>query len=64
MRYFFAKKAILDSTKNKNDFLTYENCLEEEFNDDLLNNSDFNFTLKPVYILGMIDDDNAKKNLS
>ena len=64
MRYFFVKKAILDSTKNKNDFLTYENCLEEEFNDDLLNNSDFNFTLKPVYILGMIDDDNAKKNLN
>ena len=29
IRFFFLKKAIIDSTKDKNDFLTYENCLEK-----------------------------------
>ena len=64
MRYFFMKKTILDSTKNKNDFLTYENCLEKDFDYDLQKKLDLNFTLKPIYILAMIDDNKSKEILS
>ena len=64
MRYFFMKKATLDTTKNKNDFLTYENCLEKKFDNTLLERSDFNFTLKPIYILAMIDDNKTKNNFN
>ena len=64
LRFFFIKKAILDSTKVKNDFLTYENCLEKKFNETLLNNLNFNFTLQPIYILAMFDDSRDKKKLS
>ena len=50
---FFLKKILIDSTKNKNDFLTYENCIEEkEFNET----KDLNFTVKPAFVIGIIDD--------
>ena len=55
---------MLDSTKDKNDFLTYENCLEQDFNNSILDNLNFNFTLKPIYVLAMLDDNKAKRNLS
>ena len=64
LRYFFIKKTMLDSTKDKNDFLTYENCLEQDFNNSILDNLNFNFTLKPIYVLAMLDDNKAKRNLS
>ena len=63
MRNFFMKKSYLDSTKNKNDFLTFENCLEKDFDTKLQKKLDFNFTLKPTYILAMIDDNKTKANL-
>lgn len=58
--YFYFKKITIDSTKNKNDFLTYENCL---------NNKNFpefekeNFTVKPVFIVGTVDDSINKVKL-
>ena len=64
LRYFFMKKTLLDSTKDKNDFLTYENCLEKDFDNEILKNLDFNFTLKPIYVLAMFDDNKAKRKLS
>ena len=64
LRYFFMKKTMIDSTKDKNDFLTYENCLEKDFNNSILDNLNFNFTLKPIYVLAMFDDNKAKRNLS
>ena len=64
LRYFFMKKIMIDSTKNKNDFLTYENCLEKDFDNSILDNLNFNFTLKPIYVLAMFDDNKAKRNLS
>ena len=64
LRYFFLKKLMFDSTKNKNDFLTYENCLEKDFDNSIIENLNFNFTLKPIYVLAMFDDNKAKRNLS
>ena len=64
LRYFFMKKTMIDSTKNKNDFLTYENCLEKNFDNKIIENLNFSFTLNPIYVLAMFDDKEAKKNLS
>ena len=64
LRYFFLKKTMIDSTKNKNDFLTYENCLEKDFDNSIINNLNFDFTINPIYVLAMFDDKEAKKNLS
>ena len=51
---FYLKKILIDSTKNKNDFLTYENCLVNKQN--IPGTENLNFTVKPVFIIGMIDD--------
>ena len=64
IRIFFLKKAIIDSTKDKNDFLTYENCLEKKFDEGKLKQQNFNFSLQPIYILAMFDDKKNKTNLS
>ena len=63
MRSFFLKKVIIDSTKDKNDFLTYENCLEKKFDDSTLKNFRFNFTFQPIYIIAMFDDLDNKTTL-
>ena len=51
---FFLKKIIIDSTKVKNDFITYENCLhyKEEFHI----NKTLDYTVKPVFVVGIMDD--------
>ena len=64
IRFFFLKKAIIDSTKDKNDFLTYENCLEKKFDEEKLKQLNFDFSLQPIYILAMFDDKKNKTNLS
>ena len=63
MRSFFLKKVIIDSTKDKNDFLTYENCLEKKYDDTTLKNFRFNFTFQPIYIIAMFDDLDNKTTL-
>ena len=63
IRYYFMKKSFFDSSRNKNDFLTFESCLNN-FDTNLQKKLDFNFTLKPTYILAMIDDKKQKENLS
>lgn len=60
MRYFFSKKVLLDSTKNKNDFLTYENCLSKKFDNNLIQGYNFSFTVQPIYIIGLVDDITSK----
>ena len=50
---FFLKKVFIDSTKNKNDFLTYENCIEKK---DFPEIKDLNFTVKPIFVIGIVDD--------
>ena len=50
---FFIKKLVIDSTKNKNDFLTYENCIEYKNFPEIEN---LNFTVQPIFVIGIIDD--------
>ena len=50
---FFIKKLVIDSTKNKNDFLTYENCIEHKNFPEIEN---LNFTVQPIFVIGVIDD--------
>ena len=57
-RYFYVKKLIIETTKDKNDFLTYENCLSGDYNFE----ASKNFSMKPVFLIGIIKDkENTKK---
>ena len=50
-RFYYGKKLIFDSTKSKNDFLTYENCLNGKSKyDNIL------YGIKPIFVLGRIVD--------
>ena len=51
---FFLKKIIIDSTKVKNDFITYENCLH--YKRDFHINKSIDYTVKPVFVVGIMDD--------
>ena len=64
LRYFFLKKTVIDSTKLKNDFLTYENCLEKPYHQNGMDLLKFNFVPKPMYLMAMFDDSENKTNLS
>ena len=57
---FFLKKILIDSTKNKNDFLTYENCIEKKEFPEI---KDLNFTVQPAFVIGIVDDITKKNNL-
>ena len=52
-RYFYVKKLFIETSKNKNDFLTYENCLGE--NNNFNNYSGF-YNIKPIFLIGIIND--------
>ena len=52
-RFYFSKKLFIDSTKSKNDFLTYENCLDG-LKDNIYNST--TYKIKPIYIVGKIID--------
>ena len=57
-RWFFVKKFFLDMSKNKNDFLTYENCLAEEnfkFKNSIYGN------VTPVFLIGIVNDFETQK---
>jgi hypothetical protein len=54
---FYVKKIAIDTTKNKNDFLTYENCLQNRDFDEI---ADYNFTISPAFLIGIIDDITTK----
>ena len=51
--YFYLKKILVDSTKNKNDFITYENCMDYI---DFPEYKKLNFTVTPVFIVAILDD--------
>ena len=59
----YIKKIILDSSKNKNDFLTYENCIKKkkEFKRYTINKEAINII--PKYIVGIIEDKVNKTKL-
>ena len=51
-KFYYAKKLIIDSTKSRNDFLTYENCLNGY--DKSIHSKEYQ--MKPVYVIGKITD--------
>ena len=59
LRLFYIKKLLIETTKNKNDFLTYENCLD--------GNHNFNYSkenkIKPIFAIGITDDVYNKSKL-
>ena len=57
-RFYYSKKLIFDSTKSKNDFLTYENCLygNKKFNNTL-------YQIKPIFVFGKIIDKQSQQKL-
>ena len=63
MRYFFLKKIFIDTSKQKNDFMDYENCLNKKFDNNKIKILNFNFTLQPIYVIGLLDDTVNKTNL-
>ena len=58
-RLYYLKKLGLDSTKNKNDFLTYENCLDNNFTSEYSEK----YKIKQVFIVSMINDKFNKSKL-
>ena len=58
-RYFYFKKIFIDTTKNKNDFLTYENCINRKYNDKYAEK----YNITPIYLIGIINDEHDKKIL-
>ena len=50
---FYVKKIAIDTTKNKNDFLTYENCLQNRDFEEIAN---YNYTISPAFLIGIVDD--------
>ena len=58
-KFYYTKKLLIDTTKSKNDFLTYENCLNGY---DMSNDSKL-YQIKPIYIVGKIIDRNNQNRL-
>ena len=50
---------MLDSTKNKNDFLTYENCLYSSFS----NNYSEKYNIEPILLMGIAKDSISENKL-
>ena len=62
-KFYYTKKMLIDSTQSKNDFLTYENCL----NGYDKSKESQKYQIKPIYIVGKIIDrenQNRLKNSS
>jgi len=53
LNLFYIKKFLIDSTNNKNDFLTYENCL---YDINIPEAKGLEFNITPAYIIGIVDD--------
>ena len=58
-RFFYIKKLFIESSKNKNDFLTYENCLSSSFDS---NYGDV-YGIKPIFLVGEVNDDYNRAKL-
>ena len=56
MRYFYLEKVLIHSSKDQNDFLTFENCLDKDFDNTLFEHFNLNFTLQSVYVISIFDD--------
>ena len=59
LKYFYLIKIFIDSTKNKNDFLTYENCLYRTFS----NSYSEKYNIEPIFLVGAIKDEENQEKL-
>ena len=59
LKYFYTIKIFIDSTKNKNDFLTYENCLYRTFS----NSYSEKYNIEPIFLVGAIKDEENQEKL-
>ena len=57
---FYLIKFLIQSTENKNDIITYENCLHNKNFKEIEN---FNYTVKPVFVIGMVNDIGIKQKI-
>ena len=57
---FYFKKLIFQSSKNKNDFLSYENCLKNKY---FKETKKFDYDVKPVFLIAIIDDIKKKQKM-
>ena len=55
-RFYYTKKLLIDSTKSKNDFLTYENCLNGYENSSYSTSYKNKYKIIPIYVVGKIID--------
>ena len=51
-RFYYTKKVLIDTTKSRSDFLTYENCLNGYEN----STESQKYSIKPIYVIGKIID--------
>ena len=58
-KLYYAKKLLIDSTKSRNDFLTYENCLNSYDKSE----ESQKYQIKPVYVVGKIIDRYSQSRL-
>ena len=59
MRHYYTKKLLIETTKNKNDFLSYENCLG---NITIFKYGEKN-EIRPIFLIGIINDNKSKTKL-
>ena len=52
--FYYIKKIMIMSTKDKNDFLSYENCLAGQKNFSEL--EELNYIVKPIFVISILDD--------
>ena len=55
-RFYYTKKLLIDSTKSKNDFLTYENCLNGYENSNYSTEYLNKYHIIPIYVVAKLTD--------
>ena len=55
-RFYYTKKLFIDSTKSKNDFLTYENCLNGYENSNYSTEYLKKYHIIPIYVVAKLTD--------
>ena len=54
---FYFKKFLFDSSRNKGNFLSFDNCLDNSLKFDSLQ-----YNISPTYVIGIINEEEEKKN--
>ena len=66
MRFFFLGKIFVHTSKEKNDFVSFGNCLDSKFDKNKIHNitefnrKNYDINFQPIYIIGIADDISTK----